>query len=49
MVFPLGMYDLNLDISLVVKRIKTRSDGPGQIGLTDLYPWAKEKASPSLV
>ena len=33
----------------VLKRIKTRPDGLGQMGLTDLYSWAKEKASPSLV
>ena len=34
-----------------MKRIKTktRPDGPGQVGLTDLYLWAKEKSSPSLV
>ena len=32
-----------------MKRIKTRPDGPGQMGLTDLYSWAKEKVSPSLV
>ena len=32
-----------------LKRIKTRLNGPGQMGLTDLYLWAKEKASPSLV
>ena len=30
-----------------LKRIKTRPDGPGQMGLMDLYPWAEEKASPS--
>ena len=32
-----------------LKRIKTRPDGPRQMGLTDLCPWAKEKTSPSLV
>ena len=26
-----------------------RPDEHGQMGLTDLYPWAKEKASPSPV
>ena len=33
----------------ILKRIKTRPNGPSQMGLMDLYPWAKEKASPSLV
>ena len=32
-----------------LKMIKTKPDGPGQMGLTDLYPWAKEKTSPSFV
>ena len=42
---------LQWTIPLILKRIKTktRPDGPGQVGLTDLYPWAKEKSSPSLV
>ena len=29
-----------------MKRIKTRPNGLGQMGLTDLYPWAKEKGKP---
>ena len=32
-----------------MKRIKTRPDGPSQMGLTDLYPWAEEKVSPTPV
>ena len=32
-----------------MKRIKTKPDGLGQMDLTDLYPWAEEKASPSLI
>ena len=29
--------------SMIVKRIKTRPDGPGQMGLTDLCPWAEKR------
>ena len=29
--------------SMIVKRIKTRPDGPGQMGLTDPCPWAEKR------
>ena len=49
LIAPLAVSDGPKGVKGQLKRIKTRPDGPGQMGLTDLYPWAEEKASPSLI
>ena len=42
------LWSLKYFATLPLKRIKTRPNGPGQMGLTGLYPWVEEKASPSI-